>query len=109
MGGDDYRAIKYATWPEDWPDKREYWLERVRDMVNAAQRDGGQAIVIPARTNGRGNEPEFLEGLSFSPGEGFAPHPLFARWVESRIQQGVKNLLVDDGVGATAQNRTTRR
>ncbi len=102
MGGAPYRAIKYATWREDWPDKREAWIERVRNMVREARRDGGTAIVIPARTNGRGREPEFLEGLSFALGEGFAPHPLFAAWVESQIRDGMDDLAAGETAGEVA-------
>ena len=92
LGGDDFRAIKFATWREDWPDKRDEWIERVRKMVETARKDGGRALVIPARTNATGPEEEFLEGLEFELGEGFAPHPLFARWVESQIEVGLRDL-----------------
>ena len=84
-GGDQFRAIQVATWREDWPDKREEWVEKVRDYVTEAQADGGRALVIPARTNAQGPEDEFLEGLDYTLGQGFAPHPLFADWVESNI------------------------
>jgi hypothetical protein len=91
-GGDRFRSIEVATWREDWPDKREAWIARVRAMVTAAQTDGGRALVIPARTNSRGPEREFLDGLNYSLGQGFAPHPLFARWVESQAEAGIDEL-----------------
>lgn len=31
---------------------------------------------------------EFLEGLEFELGEGFVPHPLFAKCIESQVQAG---------------------
>lgn len=96
MGGDQFRAIKFATWREDWPGKREEWIARVRDMVGKARRDNGRAIVIPARTNSVGPEAEFLEGLDYVLGEGFAPNPLFARWVELQIREGVTALSAND-------------
>lgn len=92
MGGDQFRAIKFATWREDWPGKREEWIARIRDMVEKAREDNGRAIVIPARTNSVGPEDEFLEGLDYVLGEGFAPHLLFARWVELQIQEGITAL-----------------
>ncbi|MBI2315801.1 MAG: hypothetical protein HYU75_01860 [Betaproteobacteria bacterium] len=61
-------------------------------MVMEAGRDGGRALVIPARTNGRGPEQAFLEGLTFDLGEGFAPHPLFLRWVEAQVEAGTSVL-----------------
>jgi sirohydrochlorin ferrochelatase len=91
-GAPAFRAIRYATWREDWPDKRAPWIQRVRDMVQEAGKDGGRAIVIPARTNGTGPERRFLEGLSFELGEGFAPHPLFTRWFEQQVQAGAAAL-----------------
>jgi sirohydrochlorin ferrochelatase len=91
-GAPAFRAIRHATWREDWPDKRAPWIQRVRDMVQEAGKDGGRAIVIPARTNGTGPERRFLEGLSFELGEGFAPHPLFTRWFEQQVQAGAAAL-----------------
>ena len=87
-GGVPFRDVRYATWREDWPDKRDPWVAKVRSMVAEAERDGGRALVIPARTNGRGPEQRFLEGLTFDLGEGFAPHPLFLRWVEEQVEAG---------------------
>lgn len=87
-GGQEFRAIRIATWREDWPGKRAPWIAKVRAMVEEATRDGGRALVIPARTNAHGPERQFLEGLDFALGSGFAPHPLFARWVEEQIVKG---------------------
>ncbi|MBI2505818.1 MAG: cobalamin biosynthesis protein CbiX [Candidatus Latescibacteria bacterium] len=91
-GGAKFRAIHAATWREDWPDKREPEVAAVRRMVEEAARDGGRAIVIPARTTGQGMEEHFLKGLNFDLGVGFAPHPLFASWVEEQIQAGIAAL-----------------
>jgi hypothetical protein len=87
-GGAPFREIRYATWREDWPGKREPWIRAVKDMVEEAASQGGQALVIPARTNGRGPERRFLAGMKFELGEGFAPHPLFLRWFEQQVRAG---------------------
>lgn len=87
-GGEKFRTIRVATWREDWPGKREPWIAKVREMVQEATRDGGRAIVIPARTNAQGMERKFLEGLDYALGSGFAPHPLFTRWVEEQVDKG---------------------
>lgn len=89
LGGDRFRAIRTATWREDWPDKRKPAVEEVRAFVQQATANGGRALVIPARTLGRGPEPRLLEGLMFELGEGFAPLPLFARWAESKVAAAV--------------------
>lgn len=92
LGGDRFRAIRTGTWREDWPAQREGAIARLRGIVAEAGADGGTALVIPARTNGRGSEPEFLEGLDYRLGEGFAPHPLFAEWIARQIGIGLGRL-----------------
>lgn len=84
-GGAEFRDIRLATWREDWPEKRGPWVERVRAWVEEAGRDG-TAIVIPARTTSTGPEARLLSGLDYRLGSGFAPHPLFARWVEEQVR-----------------------
>ena len=87
--GDKFHAIKVATWREDWPDKRAPWIEKVRDMVADAKKEGGDAIVIPARTTGQGLEKTFLAGLEYELGSGFAPHPMFVQWVDENVKAGL--------------------
>jgi hypothetical protein len=57
-----------------------------------ASRAGGRAVVIPARTTAQGPEREFLEGLTYELGTGFAPHPQFEAWFEEQIEAGVARL-----------------
>lgn len=87
-GGERFRAIRAGTWREDWPDKSEAWVPRIRGWVEDAARDG-TAIVIPARTNGAGPEKHLLAGLEYRLGSGFAPHPLFARWLQEQVDAAV--------------------
>lgn len=99
-----FRAIKVATWREDWPDKRAPWIEKVRAMVEEAKSHGGRAIVIPARTTGEGPEKKFLSGLEFDLGSGFAPHPMFVQWVDEQIKAGLAQFTDVRGIGmATAE------
>ena len=90
-----YRDVKYYTWREDWPDKREKSVEVIRGMMEEASVDGGTAIVIPVRTTGEGHERKYLEGLEYKLGSGFAPHPNYVKWVEEKIQEGVAELRKD--------------
>jgi sirohydrochlorin ferrochelatase len=103
-GGQTFRAIHIATWREDWPGKREPWIAKTRAMVEEATGDGGRALVIPARTNAQGPERVFLKGLSFELGEGFAPYPLFARWVEEQVKNGISAI----AERAVTQNAATQ-
>jgi hypothetical protein len=89
-GGAGFRAIHTATWREDWPEKRVPAVEKVRSLVQEASGDGGRALVLPARTLGQGPECRLLEGLTFELGEGFAPHPLFARWAEQQVERALE-------------------
>jgi hypothetical protein len=90
-----YRDVKYYTWREDWPDKREKSVKVIRGMVEEASVDGGTAIVIPVRTTGEGHERKYLEGLEYKLGSGFAPHPNYIKWVEEKIQEGIAELRQD--------------
>lgn len=104
-GGAAFRDIRVATWREDWPDKREPWVAQVRGWVDEAGRDG-DVIVIPARTNGTGPEAKLLSGLNYRLGTGFAPHPLFARWVDEQVLQALgSRLSKSPATGATATTR----
>lgn len=42
-----------------------------------------------------GHEKKFLAGLEYELGSGFAPHPLFARWVEEQIKADMVQLGVN--------------
>ena len=88
-----FASIRFATWQEDWADKREKWITQVREWIEQSNSEGNDVIVIPARTNATGPENEFLSGLDYKLGEGFAGHPLFADWVESQIQLGIKQVM----------------
>jgi hypothetical protein len=90
-----FRDIKMGTWREDWPEKRDASVARIRRLVEEAGQDGGTALVIPVRTIGQGPEDRWLEGLEYRLGEGFAPHPAFVKWVASEIEEGVAELLYD--------------
>jgi sirohydrochlorin ferrochelatase len=100
-GGSEFRAIRTGTWREDWPAKRQSSVAHIRQIVEEAGRDGGRAIVIPARTTGQGPERELLSGLSFELGSGFAPHPLFVEWVEEQVRAGIAKLRHTNAVGSS--------
>jgi hypothetical protein len=91
-GGNDFRAIRYATWREDWPDKNKVAVKQVRAMVTEADRDGGRALIVPARINGRGAADRYLKGLDFGWSQGFAQTPYFAQWFEQEITRGTAQL-----------------
>ncbi len=88
-----FRAIRYATWREDWPEKRKRAVESVRSMVVEASREGGVALLIPVRPAGQqGPGRKFLQGLEFRYANGFAPHPGFTEWLKGTIEEGIRYL-----------------
>jgi hypothetical protein len=101
-GGDRFRAIEVGTWREDWPAQREPEVKAIRALVSAAAENSGRALVIPARTTGQGSEPEFLDGLTFELGSGFAPHARFDAWLEEQVALGVKQLATPAAAPAAA-------
>jgi hypothetical protein len=90
--GKRFRDIQFGTWREDWPASREKAVAEIRALVQKAGKNGGTALVIPARTTSAGPEKELLDGLTYlyNP-NGFAPHPKFTRWVEEEIQQALRH------------------
>lgn len=91
-GGDKFNQIHYQTWQEDWKDKRGERINAVLKMVEDANKEGGTAIIIPARTTGKGRAKGFLKDAQFKAGEGFAPHPLFPKWVEQQLVRGTQTV-----------------
>lgn len=102
-GGNDFRAIRYATWREDWPDKNKVAVKQVRAMVAEADRDGGRALIVPARINGRGAADRYLKGIDFGWSRGFAQTPYFAEWFEQEITRGTEQVRQQAGHASRAQ------
>ena len=76
-GSGDFRAIRFATWHEDGPEKSETAIKQLRAMVEEAQRDGGRALIVPARINERGAADRYLKGFGVRMGQGIRADPVF--------------------------------
>ena len=92
MSDGKFKAVKYQTWREDWKDKRGTRIDSVKQMVIDANKDGGTALIIPARTTGEGPTKRFLGDMKYKAGKGFAPHPLFPKWIEDQKDRGLETL-----------------
>ena len=92
MSAGKFKEVKYQTWREDWKDKRGTRIDSVKQMVIEANKAGGTAIIIPARTTGEGPTKRFLGEMKYKAGKGFAPHPLFPEWIESQMHKGIDTL-----------------
>ncbi|MFQ5580913.1 MAG: hypothetical protein ACE5FZ_09895, partial [Nitrospiria bacterium] len=91
-GGSDFRDIRFHTWREDWPDKRDESVKVIRSMIEEASLNGGTAIVVPERTAGQGHGDKYFKGLKYRYATGFSPHPNFMKWVEQQIGEGKARL-----------------
>lgn len=92
MANGKFKAVKYQTWREDWKDKRGTRIDSVKQMVIEANKDGGTALIIPARTTGEGPTKRFLGEMKYKAGKGFAPHPLFPEWIKEQKDRGIDTL-----------------
>lgn len=81
-----FRRVQVETLREDWPDKRAAAEQRIREFVQRASADGGQAIVVPFRVQGFGPYANVLKGLEYvSDGKGLIPHAEVTAWIARQI------------------------
>ena len=89
-----FKEVKAATLREDWPEKRKDAVEKIRQMVTEAGKDGGRALVISNRIAGPGPYRKYLTGLEYVfNGAGIAPHPNLTKWLDRKIHQWMEEVL----------------
>ncbi len=88
-----FRAIQAITIREDWPEKREEALARLRKMIQQGSQKGGKVLLISNRLHGGGPYRDLLKGETFVMNDkGFAPHPALTRWLEQGIENAVREM-----------------
>lgn len=88
-----YRLVAVETLREDWPDKRDVAVQKIRAFVENAGREGGRALVIPFRVTGFGPYAEVLQGMTYvSNGLGLAPHANVTRWLRDQVARCAERL-----------------
>ncbi|MEX0915385.1 MAG: hypothetical protein WDZ60_05780, partial [Wenzhouxiangellaceae bacterium] len=90
VGSEAFNAIEIGTWREDWADKREPAVARIRALIEQAAARGDRVIIVPARTNAQGPARRLIPDLDYALAEGFAGHPLFAEWLDAQVRVGVE-------------------
>jgi len=105
--GGRYRGFAWDTWREDWPEQRDAAVARIRGLVRRAGAEG-TALVIPVRTAGRGPAAEYLSGLEYREGTGFAPHPAFTAWLRETIDRGIEEIRRPGSRPGTGRSSTGR-
>jgi sirohydrochlorin ferrochelatase len=77
-----FRRVVALTLAEDWDDLRPAQERQIRATIEAADEDGGVAIVVPFRLSGFGPYHDVLDGLDFrADGKGLLPHPAIGDWL----------------------------
>lgn len=90
-----FRAIEAVTIREDWTEKREEALARLRKMIQQGNQSGGKVVLVSNRLYGGGPYRELLKGESFLMNDkGFAPHPALTSWLEQGIENAVMEMNV---------------
>jgi hypothetical protein len=79
-----FRAITAATVREDWPEKREEAVRRVRALIEEASKTSG-VLVIAHRLYGSGPYKKMLNGLDYVLNEKGLASPILTRWLEEGI------------------------
>lgn len=88
-----FRGIHATTIREDWPEKREHAIARLKEMIRQGNRDGGRTLLISHRLYGGGPYRSFLKGEEFTMNDkGFAPHPVLTRWLEQGIANAIRDM-----------------
>ncbi len=89
-----FKAVVGATVREDWPDKREAAVAKVRSLIAEGSRDGGRVLVISARFVGAGSYRRMLDGLPYTlNAKGLAGHPNVTQWIEKQIEKWIEQTL----------------
>jgi sirohydrochlorin ferrochelatase len=86
-----FKKITGLALREDWPEKRENALSKIKNIINEGNKEG-KVIIISNRLYGTGPYKHFLKGLNYEMNsKGLAPHPNLTKWLEKGIQLAIKN------------------
>jgi len=83
-----FRTITAATVREDWPEKREEAVRRVRALIEEASKTG-RVLVIAHRLYGSGPYKKMLNGLNYVLNEKGLASPILTKWLEEGIERTV--------------------
>ena len=91
--GAEFAEIHWANWQEDWPQHRETAEAEIHRFVAEQRELGRTVLVVPARMAQNGPERDAFEtAVGVRLGTGFAPHPLFGRWIAEQLEDGRRAL-----------------
>ncbi len=104
-----FQDIQTATVREDWPEKREAAVNRLKEMIEKAKKKG-RVLLISNRLHGAGPYERFLNEVGLEKdrdyemnSQGFAPHPLMTRWLASGIEQAIRSISQNEDWMVSAQ------
>lgn len=83
-----YADVRVMTLREDWPEKRQEAVARIRAAVEAGTAAGLSTLVVPFRVQGFGPYAEVLAGLDYRADQaGLLPHPAVTAWIEAEADR----------------------
>ena len=86
-----FKKITGLALREDWPEKRENALSKIKKIIHEGNKEG-KVIIISNRLYGTGPYKHFLKGLNYEMNsKGLAPHPNLTKWLEKGIELAIKN------------------
>jgi protoheme ferro-lyase len=86
-----FKKITGLALREDWPEKRENALSKIKKIIHEGNKEG-KVIIISNRLYGAGPYKHFLKGLNYEMNsKGLAPHPNLTKWLEKGIELAIKN------------------
>jgi protoheme ferro-lyase len=93
-----FKKITDLALREDWPEKRENALSKIKKIIHEGNK-GGKVIIISNRLYGSGPYKHFLKGLNYEMNsKGLAPHPNLTRWLEKGIDLAIKNKFLNKNI-----------
>jgi protoheme ferro-lyase len=93
-----FKKITGLALREDWPEKRENALSKIKKIIHEGNK-GGKVIIISNRLYGAGPYNHFLKGLNYEMNsKGLAPHPNLTKWLEKGIELVIKNKFLSKNI-----------
>jgi sirohydrochlorin ferrochelatase len=98
-----FKKITGLALREDWPEKREKALRKIKKIIHEGNK-GGKVIIISNRLYGSGPYKHFLKGLNFEMNsKGLAPHPNLTHWLEKGVELAIKNKFLYKNIADVSQ------
>lgn len=87
-----FRSVAGVTLRDDWPEAHAKAVAEIKSFVAKANKDGGDALVVPYRLYGFGPQAGSLEGLDIrSDDKGLLPDPAVGVWLKGEADRLIRD------------------